>query len=200
MATSKLEIFNQALFNIGHTKRVNTPTENTAERLNCEAVYEPRKRTLIGMAKWGFAKTETTLSLTGYTPTGWDYEYFYPLHCVKALEISRATKAEKRIPFQTALRVNESTGEETKVIWTNQSGASLLYLRDVKNTTIFPPNFETALSFFMSPDLAHVMAKNSKSPSEMFQLFQYHFNQAIVSGEAEAIDEEEPEAEWITDR
>lgn len=200
MATSKLEIYNQALFNIGHTKGVVSPSENTAERLNCEAVYEPRKRALIGMAKWGFAKTEETLSLTGFTPTGWLYEYYYPQQCVKALEIARSSLKAKRIPFQTALRYDASTGAESRVIWTNQAGASLLYLRDVQSPTVFTPNFETCLSFFMAPDLARVMAKNSKSPSEMFQLFQFHFQQAILAGEAEAIDEEEQEPEWITDR
>lgn len=200
MATSKLDIYNQALFNIGHTKRVQSPTETSAERQNCEAIYEPRKRTLIGMAKWGFAKTQATLSLTGRTPTGWNYEYYYPQGCVKALEIARSSLREKRIPFQTGLYYNETDGSESKVILTNAAGASLWFLRDVQNVAVFPPNFETALSFFMSPDLARVMSKNSKTSSEMFQLFQYHFNQAIMAGEAEAIDEKEADAEWITDR
>lgn len=200
MAISKLDIYNQALFNIGHTKRVQSLTEDSAERRNCEAIYEPRKRSLIAMARWGFAKTETVLSLTGRTPTGWDYEYYYPQGCLKALEIPRSNVRQKKIPFQTALYHNETTGAESKVIWTNYPQASLLFLRDVQNPVIFTPNFETCLSYFMAPDLSRVMSKNTKGPSEMFQLFQFHLQQAIIAGEAEAVDEDEPEAEWITDR
>jgi len=200
MATDKVEIYNQALFNIGHAKRVISPTENTTERLNCEAVYEPRKRALLAMAKWSFAKTEVALSLTGFTPTGWEYEYFYPQGCLKALEIARASVQEKPIPFQTALRYDDTTGQETRVVWTNEAEASLLFLRNVQSPTVFTPSFDTALASFMSVDLSRVMTKSSKTPSEMFQLFQFHFQQAVLAGEAEAVEEPQPDAEWISNR
>ena len=197
MATNKTDIYNLALFHIGHSTRVQSPTEPTTERRNCEAVYETAKRALLTMANWSFAKAITALSLTGNTPKGWAYEYYYPQGCIKALEIARDSDRQKEIPFQTALRYDESTGAETRVIWTDEAGAQLLFMRDVQNPTVFTPPFDMTLSYFMGIPLARVMAKNTRTPGEMSQLFQFHLSEAIRSGEAEAQDKPEQDADWI---
>lgn len=197
MATDKTELYNLALFHIGHTRKVTSPTEESTERRNCEAVYESCKRALLTMASWSFAKTVVNLSLTGHTPKGWSYEYYYPQGCIKALEIARDSDAQKEIPFQTALRYNDTTREETRVIWTNESQAQLLHLRNVQSPSVFTPLFDLTLSYYMGVPLARVMAKNTRVPGEMSQLFQYHLSEAIRAGEAEAVDKPEQDADWI---
>lgn len=200
MATNKTDIYNLSLFHIGHSRRVQSPTEDSTERRNCESVFDSCKRSLLTMANWSFAKTIVALSLTGNQAKGWAYEYFYPQGCIKALEIARDNDLQKEIPFQTALRYDEGAGTETRVIWTDEPNAQLLFMRDVQNTNVFTPLFDLTLSYFMGIPLARVMAKNTKTPGEMSQLFQFHLGEAIRSGEAEAQDKEEQDAEWIKDR
>lgn len=197
MATDKTEIYNLSLFHIGHTRRVESPTENSTERRNCEAVYNSAKRSLLTMANWSFAKTIVNLSLTGFTPKGWAYEYHYPQGCIKALEIARDSDAQKEIPFQTALRYNDETGAETRVIWTDEANAQLLFVRNVQSPTVFTPLFDLTLAYYMGIPLSRVMAKNTRVAGEMTQLFQFHLSEAIRAGEAEAQDKPEQDADWI---
>jgi hypothetical protein len=200
MANTKVDVYNLTLFNIGHTRRVASPTEDSIERQNCEAIYEQKKQSLLAMANWGFAKTEVALSLTGETPTGWAYEYYYPQGCLKAIEIARASREQDPIPFQRALRYNAATGAEDAVIWTNEADASLIFIRDVQNVKVMTTKFIDALSHYMGIDLARVMAKQKQVVDDMKSLFTYHLAEAIRMGEAEAEDEQELDAEWIRDR
>lgn len=200
MSTDKTEIYNLALFSIGHSRRVHSPTEDSTERRNCEAIYEQSKRGLLTMANWSFAKTGVALSLTGQKPKGWAHEYYYPQGCIKALEIARDHDAQPEIPFQTALRYDEVSGKETRVIWTDEAGANLIYIRDVQSPAVFTPKFIDTLTHYMAIPLARIMSNNSRTPADMTQLFQYHLSEAIRSGEAEAQDKPEQDAEWIKER
>lgn len=197
MATDKTELYNISLFNIGHSRKVSSPTEETTERRNCESVYESSKRALLTMANWSFAKAIVSLSLTGFTPKGWAYEYHYPQGCIKAIEIARDSSLQKEIPYQTALRYDAATGAENRVIWTDEPLAQLIFIRNVESPTVFTPLFDMTLACFMGIPLSRVMSKNSRTPAEMTQLFQYYLSEAIRSGEVEAQDKPEQDADWI---
>ena len=200
MANTKVEVYNLALFNIGHTKRVASPTEDSIERQNCEAIYEQKKKSLLSISNWGFAKTEVALSLTGHTQTGWLYEYYYPNGCIKAIEIARASREQDPIPFQIGLRYDQATGAENRVILTNEANATLIYIRDVQSVSVMTPKFIDTLSHDMGIDLGRVMSKQKQVVDDMKSLFMYHLSEAIRMGEAEAKDEKELDAEWIRDR
>lgn len=197
MAQTQLDCYRTALFNIGHTRTVNTLTEDSVERRNCEACFETKKQSLLSMSNWGFAKTEVDLSLTGYKPTGWDYEYFYPAGCLRAIEIARVNKLAPKIPFQRAVRYDEATGKESAVLWTNEQNASLVFIRDIQNAAVFTPLFFSTLCAYMGIDLARVMAKDKNVVADMKQTFSDYMREAIRMGEVEAVDEEEPDATWI---
>ena len=197
MARTQLDCYNTALFNIGHTRRVNSPNETSIERQNCETIFEQKKQSLLSMANWGFAKTVTALSLTGYTPIGWEYEYYYPANCLRAIEISRSSKFDDKIPFQRAARYDSDTGKESAVIWTNQKDASLIHIRDIQNFDIFTPQFFDTLCAYMGIDLARVMAKQKQVVEDMKAQFSYHISEAVRMGEVEATDEPEMDANWI---
>jgi len=197
MAQSKLDIYNFSLFQIGHTRTVNSPTENTIERKHCDAVYNQHRRAILESSKWAFAKTFIKLSLTGnVTPDG-RLEYHYPIECLKALEIVRSSPRVPKIPFMTGSIRDIETNEERRVIWTNAPDAVLLCIRDVTLPSMFTSNFTQALSYRMGVDLATVLAKNSSKSNDMFKLYQWAMDQAILSGEVEAEDEPERDAEWI---
>jgi len=200
MATTNVDIYNLSLFYIGHSRRIESPTESTTENRNCTAIYEQSKRALLTMADWSFAKTSEFLSLTGHSATGWGNEYYYPQGCIKALEIARSSQEQDVIPFQTALRYDQISGEESRVIWTDESSAELVFLRDVLSPAMFTPKFIDTLAYYMGIPLARVMAKNTKTPADMTQMFQYNLSEAIRSGEAEAQDKKELDAEWIRER
>ena len=200
MATDKTDIYNLGLIHVGHTKRVTSPTEKTTERRHCEALYDPYREALLTMAKWSFATVTETLTLTGNSPTGYDYEYIYPANCLKALEIEKSAATLPPIPFKTGAIINATTGKPQRVIRTNEQSASLVYVYDVEDVKLFTPLFNLTLAHYMGTTLSRLLSKSTKTPTEMFQLAQYYFNQAILSGEVEAEDFELPEPEWITDR
>ena len=197
MANSKLNCYNISLFNIGHTRRVNTLIEDTVERRNCETVYEQKKESLLSSSNWGFAKTSVGLSSTGYTPIGWAYEYFYPIGCLRAIEIAKASRELDPIPFQSALRYNQDDGSERRVIWTNEPQANLIFIRNVQDPSVFTPKFTDALCAYMGIDLSRVMAKDSSVTNDMKQMFATHISEAIRMSEIEAKDEKELDADWI---
>ena len=197
MTVTKTEIYNLCLINIGHTRKA---TADSTELANCESIYEQKKRSLLTMADWSFARTYTTLALTGNTATGWTYEYAYPNGCLKAIEIARESSDTKPIPFTTGLRYNESTETEQRVILTDEANAELVYIRDIQSTTLFTPKFVDALWSYMNITLARLMAKKESTVQEMTKLFEFHMSEAIRSGETEAADKPELDAIWIRDR
>lgn len=201
MSMSKLEICNQSLMQIGHSKQINSLAENTTESRNCNRIYDSHRRMVLSLGMWGFAKSAIVLSETGGTPPpGWGKEYHYPNGCLKALEIARATQDIPRIAFQTGSTYDPSTGQNTKVIWTNEETATLIYTRDVQLTSMFTQMFCETLSARMSYSLANTMAKKKQIQDECWKLFGWNLQQAIDVGEIEAQDFEYPEPEWITSR
>lgn len=199
MAQSKLDIWNFSLAQIGHTKRVVSPTEKTAERRRCEESYDFYRKALLTMAKWNFATVVETLTPTANTPTGWTYEYVYPSGCLKAIEIAKASAQLDPIPYKAGSVYDASTGAQ-RVIWTDEYQAKLVYVRNVTDTTMYTPLFEMTLAHLMGVPLARMIPKSTKLPTEMFQLAQFYFDEAVRAGEVEATDAELPEPEWITNR
>lgn len=200
MAKDNISIYNLALFHVGHSQKVISPTEKTTERRHCETVYDPYRIALLTMAKWSFATITETLTLTGNSAIGYEYEYKYPSGCLKALEIARGSAKNDKIPFKTAAVKNATTGKPERVIWTNEPNASLIYIFDVEDVAMFTPLFNLTLAHYMGVPIARVLAQSSRTATEMFQLAQYYFNQAVLSGEVEAEDFDLPEPDWITDR
>lgn len=198
MAQTKVDVYNNSLFLIGHTVKVNNPDEQTIEATNCKAVYDIHRRAILTQANWGFAKTEIALSLTGNTPKGWAYEYHYPAKCLKVIELMRDSPLLPKIPFQIGSHYDANTGEEIKTIWTNEAGAYALFTRDTEIVDLFTPKFFDTLSSRVAVDLARVMT-TLVSIKDMWNMFTYNFSEAVRVGEAEAEDEPEKESSWITE-
>ncbi len=101
MATSDIEICNQALSRIGTRSTIASLTEASKEAKQCNLVYAQTRDEVLSMAFWNFAKKTATLSLlksapgTPSNPTGatqwsnaypappWLYEYSYPSDCLQ---------------------------------------------------------------------------------------------------------------------
>lgn len=199
MANTKLDVYNLTLFYFGHARRIEDPTETSTENRILTSVYDQGKESLLTMAKWGFTKSFVQLTLTEYTPTGWLYEYLYPQGCLKAIEIAKANKNQKPIPFQTGLRYVASPESEKKVILTNEPNAELIFTRNIQNVAMMTPTFVQTLAYYLAIPASRVLAKDKGVTQDMIQMFQFHFNQAIIAGEAEAQDEPHPDATWITE-
>lgn len=200
MSTSKNDIFNLSIFQIGHTKTIFDPDENSPEAAHCRKIYDQHRRAILSMAKWSFAKTVTPLALTANTPNGWSYEYQYPSGCLKALEIAKTNPYDAPIPFQAGSTYDSVNNVNNRVIWTNWEGASLVHIRDLEDTTKFTPMFVQTLANRMSSDLARVLAKKDTLAGQMFQMYQLSFNDAVRMGEVEAEDVPQNDAAWILDR
>lgn len=201
MVMTKIDICNQALLGVGHSRKIVTATEDTPEKNQTFRVYEPARRSLLQMGRWGFATDVVTLVDTGNTPIGWDYEYVYPMGTLKALEIARASSDQDPIPYKTASTLDATTGAQRRVIWTNEAQASLLRIRDVQLSSMFTPLFDQCLACLMGVmGLARTIAKSENAVKESWQALNYWYGQAVQQGEVEAEDIPTPDAPWITDR
>lgn len=201
MAANKVEIYNGALFKIGHTKSIENVSEATNEARNCNKIYDRHRESILSMANWGFAKTFKTLAQTaGTPPVGWEYEYQYPSDCLRVIEIAKTAPTDPKIPFTSGHTYDSSTGQQKRVIWTNHPSAQLVFIRDVTNEGLFTPMFVQTLEHRMGVDLAKVMAKKTDVAKEQMNWFQWALNEAVRLNEIESEDQPQPDANWITER
>lgn len=201
MSANRAEIYTGALFNIGHAKGVDNPSENTNEAKNCNKIYDKHRKSILSMANWGFAKVFRTLAQTANTPpTGWEYEYAYPSDCLRVIEIAKTAPTDPKIPFTSGHTYDSTTGQQKRVIWTNHPNAVLVFVRDVTNEGLFSPMFTQTLQHRMSVDLAKVMAKKTDVAKEQMNWFQWSMNEAVRLNEIESEDQPQPDADWIRDR
>ncbi len=133
MVTST-EIVNQALQLIGNNQAPVTgvaPNFDTSTAGQAAAkLYAPTVAAVARQFGWDFARTKTSLSLTGNTaPAPWAYEYAYPTGCVEVWQLMPATITDPNNP----LPVNWSVGNalvssvRSRVIWTDLASATAVF-------------------------------------------------------------------------
>lgn len=112
----------------------------------------------------------------GLPPPPWSYEYAYPSDCIRPVFIVPQfnTGFAPGVPITTAVTggaptfwqgppvkfavgidqvtngVPSPTGDDTKVIWTNQEFAVLAYLKDVTNPNVMDDQLQQAWTFILS--------------------------------------------------
>ena len=173
-----VDICNMALSSIGTRSTIASLTEGSAEAIQCSIWYDPTRREILAAAQWNFARRQKTLGVlaaaagtpenpTGsgaLPPDGWLYQYAYPSDCISPRyiqpagdtgydEIAMGSFAGRPIRFIVA-GAFDSSGNEIKVILTNEPQAELIYTGDVSTTAIFESDFITALADALAARLA----------------------------------------------
>ncbi|KAF0146563.1 MAG: hypothetical protein FD153_104 [Rhodospirillaceae bacterium] len=141
--TSKVEICNLALLQIGEDTITNLHEKSKAARV-CHVLYAPSRDAVLESFPWSFALQRQTLALLAESaPLPWAYAYQRPIDCLRSEEIL-PTRPDKPVLFAV---------EGDKVL-TDQAGAVLLYVRSIDDPALFSAQFVQALSWYLAGKLA----------------------------------------------
>lgn len=171
---SVADICNSALSLVGARSTITSINDESTPAKACKVHYDITRREVQMGVAWPFTRRYVTLSLLlakagtpenldGGLPSPegeWVYCYAYPSDCVKPVWIKPSSVGEIETPyinlgnirdgqnnliyFAEGTRVNEY-GQEQRVIYTNKSGAVLMYVADITNTDLFPHDYTELL-------------------------------------------------------
>jgi hypothetical protein len=220
MATSETAIANMALAHVGNSSQIANLDESSNEARACLLFYEQCRDEVLGAFPWPFATVIDELSLvTDFTastdPYEWAFSYRYPSD---ALTIYRIPSGFDRAAYQmswpcyltdwpfgyparpTAFRVIEdATG---KLIYTDQTDATIEYTKRETDPTRFPADFTKALSLKLAADIAPMVSGGD--PFKLGDKALGRYSLAISEAKVRAANEERrdppPESELVTSR
>ena len=166
---SVVNICNMALSHIGSDARVSSisPPDGSVEAGHCATFYDQARTELLEPGVWAFSLKRATLASITNTSTAWAYAYTLPSDCLRALRIlTPAMGVTVFTQDEVALAVDDGASAlfeiEGTTLYSNEPDAVLVYVRDLTDTTKFPPSFVSALSYLLASYLAGPIVKGSE--------------------------------------
>jgi hypothetical protein len=152
--------------------------DNTEEAYQCARMYDFCREALLRRLPWSFARRVAPLALTAHKSPLWEFLYRYPADCLFVRRVFNAERPERtRWGYQQGRQTMKAwdvfgVSEAEKVIGANVSAAYLDYTSDVKNAENFPPDFITALYYYLASELALSLASDANLKQLNFNLMQ----------------------------
>jgi len=191
-------ICNLALNRLGVTKLIESLTEDSSEAKTCALHYDRVRRRALQFAEFEFAIERATLTAaTASPPDEWEYAYKWPTAALRPLNIPNLAKIEtyvNEIPF----RVEYASGE--RVIYTDQEDATLRYIFDQTDTTVWTEEFANAVAMFMAWRMAMPLTSNSRLTMELANEHRLALYAAAASSFSNIVTGQMPDAESIRAR
>lgn len=166
---SAVQICNQALSHVGSEARVSSisPPDGSVEAGYCAAFYDLARTELLEPGNWRFALKRTPLAETTNLSTAWAYAYALPSDCLRPLRILRTSLAltvftQDRVTAHTDDRDSAPFDIEGEVLYSNEPDATLLYSRDLTDTTKFTASFTSAFAYLLAAYLAGPIIKGNE--------------------------------------
>lgn len=154
---SAVDIANIALSFIGADAVVVSlsPPDGSVESGHCARFLPLARRSALSAHDWSFARKRVDLAELVNDSTEWLYKYQVPSDCLRP----------RRVLSATSLGYPERGASDYEIegnaLYTNQASATLLYTRDVTDTTRYPADFETALGMLLAAYLAGPLIKGA---------------------------------------
>lgn len=167
---SVVQICNMALSHIGSDARVTSisPPDGSVEAGYCATFYDLARTELLEPGNWAFSLKRATLAEVTNTSEAWTYAYSKPSDCLRPLRIPRPkiglsvfALEDSHLEPHIDDRDSAQFDVEGDVIFTNYPSATLVYVRDVTDSTKFPASFTAALSFNLAGFLAGPIIKGN---------------------------------------
>lgn len=132
--TTSNDILNQALFATGYDGQVVTgqnPTFDASKGGQAGArFYQPVVSAVMRQFAWDFARMIAALTTTGNTaPFPWSFEYGFPANAIQVNQLTPASLSDANNPLPVDFVVGNAqvSGVAARVIWTNLTGANVVY-------------------------------------------------------------------------
>ncbi len=190
---SVVQICNMALSHIGSEARVTSisPPDGSVEAGHCATFYDLARTEMLEPGNWAFSLKRVALAEVTNASTSWAYAYAKPADCMRALRVITPSIAitvftQDTVDAHTDDRSSASFDIEGEVLYTNEPEAVLLYVRDITDSTKFPPSFTSALGILLGSYLAGPIIKGNEGARLADALRQRAFNAAELSAAASA--------------
>lgn len=164
--TDTLSIWNLALSHIGNKAGLSTasPPYDSREAQLCGQYWPLARRFAIAKCKPAWARVRVAaalIDLGDYQPSQWVYSYAKPSGCIEIIGVyePEASRDEDRKPSRVETW-NDGT-DDYDVIYTNVETAVIRYLKDIEDTSRFPPSFVQGVSYLLAAYLAGPLIKGS---------------------------------------
>ena len=166
--SSAVSISNMALGYLG-AQPITSIDENTQGARYCKIHYDNTRDATLRAFPWNFAETRVILGSVD-VPTEhahWDYAYAWPSDCMRALKVTIQEDTEQ-VSQKYEVAVDAlAVGGFTKLIFTNAVDAVLTYTAKVEDTTLFDPEFVSAMALLLASRIAVPVTKSTKFEQAM---------------------------------
>lgn len=185
MAFSEVQICNMALGHVGVSLRIISLDDESAEARACDTYFEPDRNLVLEAFPWNFAGKRSVLSLVEEDPNDdWAYAYRWPTGCLKPLRIISGVRQDPAPPpFEI------SHDDNGRLIFTDESPATLLYTAELTNPQWWPAAFAEALSWRLAADVAFQLEASKAMRDYALQ----RYGQALVEAATNALNGEQPD-------
>lgn len=166
--TNKTELANMCFGHLGisiETSNIDATTNTKPQEDAFNLYYDITLQAVLEKYKPDFARRIATLTLVQSDPNDmWDYEYTYPADCLYAVRIWDGNRDGVSGTLPTPYIVaTDSSG--SRVIWTDQATAQLVYMTNFTSTGSMPAMFAMGFSWLMAGQVAPSVMKDGRSVS-----------------------------------
>lgn len=217
-------LYNIALGKVGTRTTVSATSEGSNESNSCNTFYESTLKAVLRAARWNFARKQklltqlkSSLEVPNTCPSPWSYEYAYPSDCLLARYIMPKVSVSEAsgIPFDStsgsvvqtiALGVvvpyiisldENSSGNDVKVILTNQYQAELVYTPYVDDPNLYDDLFVEALTSTLAVKIGRNLTNDKELIGDLKMEALNYVNQARAQNGNEVPTVHNPTPDWM---
>lgn len=185
-----------ALKNLGVSVGVQNTNQSDRNSVVLNEFYDTAKEKSLTDYDWGFANAYRELTPTGGTCPNpkFAYEYDYPNDCCAIREIATADETQK-IEFEIASNLGGR-----RVIYTNESPATIRYTRLVAEEAYYTPEFAMAFSWYLAFLAAKSITGARTNTSDCLQIYKTMLAEGKTSDANEGYKKNDDSCDWIDAR
>jgi hypothetical protein len=157
------------LSHLGSDARVASidPPDGSVEAGHCATFYDQARTELLEPGNWSFSLKRAALAEITNTSDTWAYAYTKPSDCLRALRVLRpGSTLTVFTQDETQYSPNDQDSAafdiEGDVLFSNEPDATLVYVRDVTDTTKFTASFKATLGYLLASYLAGPIIKGNE--------------------------------------
>jgi hypothetical protein len=158
---SPADVVNLSLRRIGYAMRVGSLLDGSPAAKTALDIYAQTRDGVLRSGNWDFAEKIIAAVATGNAAPGlWTTEFTYPADCLRLRNMFPAgySPGNENNPLPILWTIGSSAVSGTKVIWTNQTAASLIYTAQVTSPAQWEPLFVETLAVALGKRLAAALA------------------------------------------
>lgn len=184
--SSIVDICNRALIRAGAKGKISTLTEDTPNATLCNILYDPIRKSLLRKHYWNFALEQVELAQLSDAPTfEFDYAYQLPSNCLRVIKLYDYSGPWKII------------GDK---VYTNDTQALLVYLKDFTDTSKFDSLFEECLMLKIAYEICLKLNENDRRAGELKQEFEKSYREAKQVDGMEDYPDQWSDGTWLDSR